>query len=122
MRVALIFARRELDKPGLAKSCSQQHSLPTTSHYVNTLPVSWPSQGEEQMSSTFSRKAAALVTAAACVAVSAHSASAQAKMSGTGFGMGYTDIGPTVGLGRLNGASASFGGRFEHAIKALPDL
>ena len=74
------------------------------------------------MSSSFSRKAAALVAAFACVAVSAHSASAQAKMSGSGFGLGYTDIGPTLGLGGLNGASASFGGRFEHAIKNLPDL
>ena len=74
------------------------------------------------MSSSFSRKAAALATAFACAAVSAQSASAQAKMTGTGFGIGYTDIGPTVGLGGLNGASASFGGRFEHAIKALPDM
>jgi hypothetical protein len=74
------------------------------------------------MSSSFSRKAAALATAIACGAVSAHSASAQAKMTGTGFGLGYTDIGPTIGLGGLSGASASFGGRFEHAIKNLPDL
>ena len=36
--------------------------------------------------------------------------------------MGYTDIGPVVGLGGIGGASASFGGRFEHAIKPLPDL
>ncbi len=36
--------------------------------------------------------------------------------------MGYTDIGPVIGLGGINGASASFGGRFEHAIKPLPDL
>ena len=49
------------------------------------------------------------------------SASAQAKAGG-GFGLGYTDIGPVVGLGGIGSASASFGGRFEHAIKALPDM
>jgi len=74
------------------------------------------------MSSSLSRRAGAFVTACACVAVLANSASAQAKSTGSGFGMGYTDIGPTIGLGGLNGASASFGGRFEHAIKALPDM
>ena len=74
------------------------------------------------MSSSFSRKAAAFLTAIACVAATATSAAAQAKSSGGGFGLGYTDIGPTIGLGGINGASASFGGRFEHAIKALPDL
>lgn len=72
------------------------------------------------MSSSISRKAAAFLTAIACVAVTATSAAAQAKSGG--FTTGYTDIGPTVGLGGLNGASASFGGRFEHAIKPLPDL
>jgi len=74
------------------------------------------------MSSSFSRKAAAFLTAIACVAVTANPAAAQAKSSGGSFSTGYTDIGPTVGLGGLNGASASFGGRFEHAIKPLPDL
>ena len=73
------------------------------------------------MSSSFSRKAAAFVSAIACVAVTVSTAAAQAK-SGGSFTTGYTDIGPTVGLGGLNGASASFGGRFEHAIKPLPDL
>ncbi|HEY9228768.1 MAG TPA: outer membrane beta-barrel protein [Gemmatimonadaceae bacterium] len=61
---------------------------------------------------------------AALVAV-AQTASAQARpaaTSGTGFSLGYTDIGPAIGLGGINGASASFGGRFEHAIKTLPDL
>jgi hypothetical protein len=74
------------------------------------------------MSSSFSRKAGAFLTAIACVAISATSAAAQAK-GGTGaFSVGYTDIGPTIGLGGLSGASASFGGRFEHGVKALPDL
>jgi hypothetical protein len=61
------------------------------------------------------------VAAFALVAVAAQSASAQAKASG-GFGLGYTDIGPVIGLGGIGSASASFGGRAEHAIKALPDM
>ncbi|MFI5229620.1 MAG: hypothetical protein ACHQWU_11160 [Gemmatimonadales bacterium] len=65
------------------------------------------------------RKTLSLVAAAGLVAVSA--AGAQ-KGSTPMFGLGYTDVGPTVGLGGLNGASASFGGRLEHAIKALPDM
>jgi hypothetical protein len=36
--------------------------------------------------------------------------------------LGYTDIGGVIGVGGVGSASASFGGRFEHAIKALPDL
>ncbi|HEV8499133.1 MAG TPA: hypothetical protein VGQ56_19790 [Gemmatimonadaceae bacterium] len=65
------------------------------------------------------------VVAIACLVVTAQSAVAQAKKaaaSAPAFGMGYTDIGPTIGLGGLNGASAAFGGRFEHAIKPLPDM
>jgi hypothetical protein len=66
-----------------------------------------------------------LLVVIACVTVTAQQAVAQAKKVGASapvFGMGYTDIGPTVGLGGLGGASADFGGRFEHAIKALPDM
>ena len=74
------------------------------------------------MSSSLSRKAGSFLTAIACLAITATSAAAQAKSSGGIFNVGYTDIGPTIGLGGLSGASASFGGRFEHAIKALPDL
>jgi outer membrane protein W len=62
-----------------------------------------------------------MVVAIACLAMAAQTAAAQSKGGGA-FGMGYTDIGPTVGIGNLNGASASFGGRFEHAIKQLPDM
>jgi hypothetical protein len=48
---------------------------------------------------------------------------AQAASAAAGsFGMGYTDIGPVLGLGGLGEASFSVGGRFEHAIKELPDL
>jgi hypothetical protein len=39
-----------------------------------------------------------------------------------GFGAGYTDIGPVLGLGGVGNASASIGGRFEHGIKKLPNL
>jgi len=74
------------------------------------------------MSSSFSRKAAAFVMAIAAMAVTAQSATAQAKASGGAFGVGYTDIGVVVGLGGVGSASASFGGRFEHGFKALPDM
>jgi hypothetical protein len=50
------------------------------------------------------------------------SASAQDKKATGGFTAGYTDIGPLIGLGGIGSASASFGGRFEHAIKALPSM
>jgi Outer membrane protein beta-barrel domain len=74
------------------------------------------------MRSSFNRRAARMTMALACVAVAAQTAAAQAKSSSAGFGLGYTDVGVVVGLGGVGGASASFGGRFEHAIKALPDL
>jgi hypothetical protein len=60
--------------------------------------------------------------AIACVATTATVASAQTKAGTASFGVGYTDIGAVVGLGGVGSASASFGGRFEHAIKPLPDL
>ena len=74
------------------------------------------------MRSSFNRKATRMTMAVALLAVTAQAAAAQAKGGTSSFGLGYTDIGAVVGLGGLNGASASFGGRFEHAIKALPDL
>lgn len=39
-----------------------------------------------------------------------------------GFGVGSTDVGPVIGLGGIGDASISIGGRFERAIKALPDM
>src|SRR5437016_1050969 len=51
-----------------------------------------------------------MLVAIACVAVTAQATFAQAKKptaSAPAFGMGYTDIGPTIGLGGLNGASAA---------------
>ena len=53
--------------------------------------------------------------ALAGIVVSAQTASAQ-------FAPGYTDIGPVIGLGGIGSASVSFGARFEHGIKTLPDL
>lgn len=75
------------------------------------------------MSLSFSRKAGSFLTAIACVAITASSAAAQARAGTGAFTVGYTDIGPVVGLGGLHGdASVSIGGRFEHGFKALPDL
>ncbi len=68
------------------------------------------------------RHGSTLALAAACLAMAAIPAAGQAKGSTPIFGLGYTDIGPTVGLGNVAGASLDFGGRFEHAFKALPDL
>ena len=76
------------------------------------------------MRRSLSSSVSPMLVAVAALAVSTQIVSAQAKpaASSSPFTMGYTDIGPTVGLGGLNGASASFGGRFEHAIKPLPDM
>jgi len=63
------------------------------------------------------------VTVVSVLVLNAPALSAQAKPAAPGnFGMGYTDVGPTIGLGGLGSASAAFGGRFEHAIKTLPDM
>ena len=67
------------------------------------------------------RHVSTLALAAACLAMAAVPALAQMK-GAANFSTGYTDIGPVVGVGGINGASASFGGRAEHAIKALPDM
>jgi hypothetical protein len=56
------------------------------------------------------------LAAVAALGLSVRPAAAQ------GFDLTHMDIGPTVGLGSISGASAAFGGRFETAIKALPDL
>lgn len=61
-----------------------------------------------------------------CVALIATTLSAQSPAPSSGatryFDVGYTAIGPVVGLGGIGGASLAFGGRFERAVKALPDL
>ena len=46
----------------------------------------------------------------------------KASAQDSGFGVGFTDVGPVVGLGGISGAGAGFGGRFETGLKALPDL
>jgi len=51
------------------------------------------------------------------LALAAYPVSAQ-----EGFNEKYMDIGPTIGLGGIGNASVAFGGRFERAIKSLPDL
>jgi len=71
---------------------------------------------------SWNRKGASAMSLIACLAFGAQVAAAQAQPASTGFGLGYTDIGPALGLGGIGSASASFGGRFEHAIKALPDM
>ncbi|HVT40447.1 MAG TPA: hypothetical protein VHE78_15495 [Gemmatimonadaceae bacterium] len=64
------------------------------------------------------RKAFGTLIVLASIAVSAPSAAAAQSP----VVPGYTDIGPVVGIGGLNGASLSLGGRFEHAFMSLPDL
>ena len=49
-------------------------------------------------------------------------AAAKRASNTSAFAVGYTDIGPTLGLGGLGSAGLSFGGRFERGVKALPDL
>jgi len=68
------------------------------------------------------RNICALTTLVVCTTFAAGSAGAQTKPATTGFGSGYTDVGPAIGLGGIGGASASFGGRIEHAVKPLPDM
>ena len=59
---------------------------------------------------------------AAFAVVIALALSAQRSTAQDGFTLTYTDIGATVGLGGIGDASLAFGGRFEKAIKQVPDL
>lgn len=72
------------------------------------------------------RSRAAVVVAAlslAALGASPSLAAAQAKGAASStFAPGYMDLGPTVGLGGIGEAGIAFGGRFERAIKRLPDL
>src|SRR4051812_24749216 len=77
---------------------------------------------EITMRHPFTRQIAMLAASFAFVAIGAATAAAQAKREAPNFAVGYTDIGPALGLGGIGGASASFGGRFETAIKALPEM
>ena len=67
------------------------------------------------------RWTASQTLAITCLAATAQIAAAQAKGAPI-FASGYTDIGGVIGLGGIGSASASFGGRMEHAIKPLPEL
>jgi hypothetical protein len=58
---------------------------------------------------------------ALALATSTVASAQQPAATAGGFGMGYTDFGATVGLGGIGGAFA-IGGRFERAIKALPEM
>jgi hypothetical protein len=60
-------------------------------------------------------KLIAVVAAFVTLGTSTQTASAQ-------FELGYSDLGATIGLGGIGSASLAFGGRFEMALKALPDL
>ena len=59
---------------------------------------------------------ASMVLAGALAFGGASSAAAQ------GFDANTTDVGAVIGLGGIGSASIAFGGRFEKAIKDLPDL
>ena len=74
------------------------------------------------MRSAIDRRVSKVLTVVASVAMAAQPVMAQSKSSPGMFHVGYTDIGAVVGVGGLNGASASFGGRLEHAFKSLPDM
>jgi hypothetical protein len=45
-----------------------------------------------------------------------------ASAQGDGFVVGFTDVGPVLGLGGLGAADFSFGGRFERGFRELPNL
>lgn len=68
------------------------------------------------------RRVSKVLTAAACVALLTQSAAAQAKGGPGNFHVGYTDIGPVLGLGSVGGANMAIGGRFEHALQTLPSM
>jgi hypothetical protein len=46
----------------------------------------------------------------------------QPAMAQQGFSLGYTDVGATLGIGGIGGASVALGARFEHALRSVPDL
>ena len=61
------------------------------------------------------RSAFTLTAVVAAFVAGTQNLGAQAAAKSAGFAIGYTDIGPAIGVGGINGASASFGGRFERA-------
>jgi hypothetical protein len=59
----------------------------------------------------------ALVVALVCALSVAGVSVASAQDEG--FTVGHADVGPVIGLGGINGAGLSFGGRFEKGFKAV---
>lgn len=55
------------------------------------------------------------LTVVAALALTVRPAAAQ-------IGVGYMDVGMTVGMGNVSDASVAFGGRFEKIIQTLPDM
>jgi hypothetical protein len=72
------------------------------------------------------RGSARLFTLVTALTLSVSSVNAQGSKPASGgegsFKVGYTDIGPVIGLGGIGDAGISIGGRFERGIKALPSL
>lgn len=68
------------------------------------------------------RKLAQLTTLVALCFLTNPVAHAQSSPPTGNFKVGYTDVGPTIGLGGIGSAGLAFGARFERGIKALPDF
>jgi hypothetical protein len=58
----------------------------------------------------------------ATLLVAVFSLAAQDLAAQEGFTVGYTDIGPTIGIGGIGSASIAIGGRFERGFRALPEF
>ena len=71
---------------------------------------------------TVAQTAIAQATTTTPTAPTAASATTSTTAFTGGFKPGYTDIGFAVGLGNTGSAAAAVGGRFEHAIKTLPEM
>lgn len=67
-------------------------------------------------------RSVACATALTILSLAATSSATAQNESTRAFKVGYTDIGPTIGLGNIGSAGVAFGGRFERGIKALPDM
>jgi len=69
------------------------------------------------------RRMTRVIGLAGAVALAMASAvQAQGAAQVGGFGVGYADIGPVIGLGGIGDAGISLGGRFETGFKALPEM
>ena len=64
----------------------------------------------------------AMGMAAVLMLAAAPMASAQPAQPMDGFGVGYLDVGPVLGIGGVGSASVSFGARGEYGFMALPNL